>query len=179
MIEKIFYTVFKSIASLIIFLCIFIVGGLSALFIFQNIFSVPDTVVPSVIHENLETAQEMIYNAGLKIIISGEEHNNQIPKNLIIKQKPISDSVIKENREVKVILSKGRKFVTITIPNLKNKNYDEAVSIIKEYGLILGRVTLTNHFSIPKDQVITQIPEPGDILGEDKKINLLVSNGPY
>ncbi|MEA2021545.1 MAG: PASTA domain-containing protein [Candidatus Caldatribacteriota bacterium] len=179
MIEKIFYTVFKSIASLLFFLFIFIVAGLSALFVFQNIFSIPNTVVPSVIHDNLEIAQEKIYNAGLKIIISGEEHNNQLPKNLIIKQKPVSGSVIKENREVEVMLSKGRKLVTITIPDLKNKNYDKAVSIIKEYGLILGRVTLTNHFSIPKDQVITQIPEPGDILAEDKKINLLVSNGPY
>lgn len=179
MIEKIFYAVFKSVATFLFILFLVIIGGLSALFVFQNIFSVPDTVVPSVIHENLEIAQEKIYNAGLKIVISGEEYNNQVSENLIIKQKPDSGSVIKENREVEVILSKGRKLVAITIPDLKDKNYDEAVSIIKEYGLVLGKVTLTNHFSIPKGQVITQIPKPGNILTEDKKINLLVSNGHY
>ena len=179
MIKKIIYIIFKSIAFLLFFLFIFIVGGLSALFLYQNLFSVPDAIVPSVVYDNIEIAQEKIYAAGLKIIISGEEYNNQVKEKLIIKQKPNPNSVIKKNREVEVVLSKGRNFLTITIPDLKNKSLDEAISIIKEYGLDLGKITLTNHFSIPKDQVITQIPEPGETLVKDKKINLLVSDGPY
>ncbi|MEA1939188.1 MAG: PASTA domain-containing protein [Candidatus Caldatribacteriota bacterium] len=178
-IKKIFYSIFGSIASIFLILFIITAGGLSALLLFQNIFSVSDTTVPSVINDNIETAQRKIYASGLKIVISGEEFNNQIPKNIIIRQSPNQGTIIKQNREVKVVISKGKKLVSVTIPDLKNKQLKEAVSIIKEYNLILGRVTYTNHFSAAKDTVIAQVPESGNRAVENKKINLLVSKGNY
>lgn len=179
MIKKIFYFIFHSISFLLFILLILAIAGLSALYVFQNLFAVSDTTVPSVIYDDLEIAQEKINNARLKIIISKEEYNPQVAEGYIIEQKPEPGTVIKENREVEVILSKGKNLIAITIPDLQNKTLDEAISLIEEYGLVLGRVTLTNHFSIPKDQVITQIPAPGDMLLEDKRINLLISNGHY
>jgi len=179
MIKKVFCIILKSMTFLLLFLFIIAIGGLSALLVFQNIFSVPNVTVPSVVNDHIDVAQEKIYNAGLKIIVSGEEYNTQTAKNTIIKQKPDPGFVIKKNREVEVTLSKGRKILDLTVPDLKNKNIDEAVSIIEAYGLVLGRVTFTNHFSIPKDQVIAQVPEPGDISSEDNKVNLLISRGNY
>jgi len=179
MIKKIFFAIFKSISILSLFIFVLIFGGLTALFVFQNLFSVPDTIVPSVIGDHFEIAQEKIYDAGLRMVISGEEFNNQLDKNMIINQKPLPGNIIKENREVNVTISKGVKLVSINIPDLKNKNIDDAASIIEDHGLVLGRVTRTNHFSIPKDQVIAQVPKPGEILTDNKMINLLVSNGNY
>ena len=64
-------------------------------------------------------------------------------KNHIIEQNPIPDSKIKENREVKIVLSKGKKVELIEIPDLQNMSLNEAISLIEENGLILGRVTVT------------------------------------
>ena len=179
MIKKMVFFIFKSISFLLLAIVIIAIGGLSALYVFQNIFAVPDTIVPSVIGDNLKTAQEKINSTGLKIVVEKEEYNRQVEENHIIAQNPVPNSKIKENREVKIVLSKGKKVELIEIPDLQNMRLDEAISLIEENGMILGRVTVTHHFSVPKDRIISQVPAPGDILSDAKTINLLVSDGKY
>jgi len=142
-------------------------------------FDVSDTVVPSVIGDEIKVAQEKLYDAGLKIYISGEEFDERISRNKIISQDPAGGAKVKKNREIYVVASKGSKVIALTIPDLKNKELKEATAIIEEYGLILSRVTYTNHFSVLKDVVIAQTPEPGNIKTNSKEVNLLVSKGPY
>jgi len=178
-IARIFYFIFKPFITLIFLVFIVIAGGVCAFLVFQNAFYVPDTIVPSIIGNSLEVAQEKLYTAGLQIKVSGEEFNDKISQNSIIKQGPVAGSKVKEHREVYVVVSKGGKFSTINIPDLRNKELKEATTIIEEYGLTLGKITYTYHFTILKDKVITQVPEPGDINTQDKTVNLLVSKGSY
>lgn len=166
--------------TILFFLIFFIgAGGLCAFLIFQEVFYVPDTVVPSVIGNNLEVAQEKLNTAGLQIKISGEEFNENFFQNSVIKQDPLAGSKVKKQREIYVVVSKGGKSYTINIPDLRNKELKEAISIIRENGLTLGKVTYTNHFSIPKESIIAQVPEPGNVTTKDKIVNLLVSKGSY
>jgi serine/threonine-protein kinase len=178
-IGKIFRFVFKSFLTTAFIIFVVGAGALSALLAFQNMFDVSDTVVPSVIGDELNVAQEKLYNAGLKIYVSGEEFDERISRNKITTQDPASGVEVKKNREVYVVVSKGSKVMVLTIPDLKNKELKEATVIIEEFGLILGKITYTNHFSVPKDVVIAQIPEPGNVNSSSKDINLLVSKGPY
>jgi len=176
---KIFHSIFKIflITAFVIFAVI--AGVLCAFLVFQNVFDVSDTVVPSVIGDELNVAQEKLYNDGLKIYLSGEEFNERISPNKIINQDPASGAKVKMNREVYVVVSKGRNVMTLNIPDLRNKELDEATVLIEEYGLILGRITYTYHFTVPKDIVIAQTPEPGNVNLGSKEVNLLVSKGPY
>jgi serine/threonine-protein kinase len=176
---KIFHSIFKIflITAFVIFAVI--AGVLCAFLVFQNVFDVSDTVVPSVIGDELNVAQEKLYNDGLKIYLSGEEFNERISPNKIINQDPASGAKVKMNREVYVVVSKGRNVMTLNIPDLRNKELDEATVLIEEYGLILGRITYTNHFTVPRDVVIAQTPEPGNVNLGSKEVNLLVSKGPY
>ncbi|GAI97456.1 unnamed protein product, partial [marine sediment metagenome] len=129
--------------------------------------------------DELNVAQEKLYDAGLKIFVSGEEFDERISRNKIITQDPASGAKVKKNREVYVVISKGSKVIALNIPDLRNKELKEAADLIEEYGLVLDRITYTNHFSIPKNVVIAQIPEPGNINTNSKNINLLVSKGAY
>ncbi|MCK4309743.1 MAG: PASTA domain-containing protein [Candidatus Atribacteria bacterium] len=178
-IGRIFYFIFKPFITLIFLIFIVIAGGVCAFLIFQNVFYVPDTIVPSVIGDELGVAQEKLYTAGLQIKVSGEEFNENISQNSIIKQDPVAGSKVKEHREIYVVVSKGDKVITVNIPDLINKELKEAITIIQEYGLTLGKITYTYHFSIPKEKVIAQKPEPGNITSKDKTVNLLVSKGSY
>jgi len=178
-IGKIFRFIFKSFLTTAFIIFVVGAGGLSAFLVFQNVLDVSDTVVPSVIGDELKVAQEKLYDAGLKIYISGEEFDERISQNRIITQDPASGAKVKKNREVFVVVSKGSKVIALTIPELKNKELEEATALIEEFGLILGRITYTNHFSVPKDMVIAQTPEPGKIKINSKEVNLLVSKGPY
>jgi beta-lactam-binding protein with PASTA domain len=176
---KIFRFIFKLFLATAFIIFVVIAGATCAFLVFQNVFDVSDTVVPSVIGDELNVAQEKLYNAGLKIYVSGEEFDERISQNKIITQDPASGAKVKINREVYVVVSKGGKIMTLNIPDLRNKELNEAKALVEEYGLILGRITYTNHFSVPKDVVIAQTPEPGNINSSSKKVNLLVSKGPY
>jgi len=176
---KIFRFIFKSFLTTAFIIFVVGAGAFTAFLVFQNMFDVSDTVVPSVIGDELNVAQEKLYDAGLKIYVSGEEFDERISRNKIIAQDPASGAKVKKNREIYVVVSKGSKVIALTIPDLKNKELKEAAVIIEEFGLILSRITYTNHFSVPKDMVIAQTPEPGNINSNSKDVNLLVSKGPY
>ncbi|MBU1291623.1 MAG: PASTA domain-containing protein [bacterium] len=178
-IGKIFRVIFKSFLTTAFIIFAVIAGATCAFLVFQNVFDVSDTVVPSVIGDELNIAQEKLYDAGLKIYISGEEFDERIPQNKIIAQDPASGAKVKKNREIHVVVSKGSKVIALDIPDLRNKELKEATALIEEYGLILDKITYTNHFSVPKDVVIAQTPEPGNINSNSKNVNLLVSKGPY
>jgi serine/threonine-protein kinase len=178
-IVKIFNFILKSLVSIIFLIFIVIAGGVSAFIIYQNVYSVPNTVVPSVIGDELKVAQEKLYNAGLQIKVSGDEFDEKISLNKIITQDPASGSTVKKNREIYVVVSKGSKTITLNIPDLRSKELKEATAIIEEYGLTLGKVTYTYHFSVPQGVVIAQTPEPGNINSGNNTINLLVSKGSY
>lgn len=178
-IGKIFRFIFKSFLTTTFIICVVGAGATGAFLVFQNIFDVSDTVVPSVTGDELNAAQEKLYGAGLKIYVSGEEFDERISRNKIITQNPASGAKVKMNREVYVVVSKGSKIMALNIPDLKNKKLKEATVIIEEFDLILGRITYTNHFTVPKDVVITQNPEPGNINSNSKNVNLLVSKGQY
>ncbi len=178
-IGKIFRFIFKSFLTTAFIIFLVGAGALSALLAFQNMFDVSDTVVPSVIGDELNVAQEKLYDAGLKIYVSGEEFNEKISQNKIIAQDPAGRAKVKKNREIYVVVSKGSKVIALNIPDLRNKELKEATAIIEEYDLTLGKITYTYHFSLPKDVVIAQTPEPGNINSNSKNVNLLVSKGPY
>ena len=178
-IGKIFRFIFKSFLTTVFIIFVVGAGAFTALLAFQNMFDVSDTVVPSVIGDELNVAQEKLYDAGLKIYVSGEEFDERISRNKITTQDPVSGAKVKKNREIYVVVSKGSKVIALNIPDLKNKELKEATVIIEEYDLILGRITYTNHFTVPKDVVIAQTPEPGNINSNSKDVNLLVSKGPY
>jgi len=179
LIGKILRFISKSLLTTAFIFFVVGAGALSAFLVFQNVFNVSDTIVPSVVGDELKVAQGKLYNAGLKICISGEEFDEKISQNNIISQNPANGAKVKKNREVYVVVSKGSKVISLTIPDLKNKELEEATALIEEYGLILGKITYTNHFSVPKDMVIAQTPEPGNIKTNSNEINLLVSKGSY
>ena len=178
-IGKIFRFIFKSFLTTAFIIFIVGAGATCAFLVFQNMFDVSDTVVPSVIGDELNVAQEKLYNAGLNIYVSAEKFDERISRNKITTQDPVSGATVKKNREVYVVVSKGGKVIALDIPDLINKELKEATVIIEEYGLVLGRITYTNHFFVPKDVVIAQTPEPGNVKSNSKEINLLVSKGPY
>lgn len=177
--KSIFNFIIKFLGTVVVIILIIGLGTLTAFLLFEHIYYVGETIVPEVVGDSLSVAQQKLYKANLKISISAEEFDDQIPQNHILKQDPAAGTKLKQRREIKVVVSKGEKRVTINIPDVRNKNLEEAINIIKESGLTVGKVAYVSHFSIPKNKVISQTPEPGRAILEDNTINLLVSLGNY
>ncbi|GAH14178.1 unnamed protein product, partial [marine sediment metagenome] len=125
-IGKILRFIFKSFLATAFIIFVVGAGATCAFLVFQNMFDVSDTVVPSVIGDELNVAQEKLYDAGLKIYVSGEEFDERISQNKIITQDPVGGAKVKKNRKIYVVLSKGGKVMALNIPDIRNKELKEA-----------------------------------------------------
>ena len=108
-IGKIFRFIFKSFLTTVFIIFVVGAGAFTAFLAFQNVFDVSDTVVPSVIGDELNVAQEKLYDAGLKIYVSDEEFDEGVSSNKIVKQNPVSGTKVKKNREIYVVVAKVAK----------------------------------------------------------------------
>lgn len=78
--------------------------------------------VPLLIGKEMREAERIMAHLGLKLIVE-EDYSEDIPEGFIMKQIPLAGSVVERGKEVKVILSKGRRpFIEATVKEEKVKS---------------------------------------------------------
>lgn len=71
--------------------------------------------IPLLIGKEIEEAKRILSSSGLKLIIE-EDYSEDILFGFIMRQTPLAGSVVERGKEVKVILSKGKKpFIDVTV----------------------------------------------------------------
>jgi beta-lactam-binding protein with PASTA domain len=154
-----------------------IVFGASAYFTLNFIVKSEDTVVvPDLVEKDVIYALEILTEIGLNTKVKRSEYNSDIPKNHVIFQDPAPGAEIKKGRDVRIVISKGAK--TISMPNLKRLSVQQALIILEENGLRLGEKSLSFNNAIIKDDVVEHLPSPGSPVKRGESVNLLVSLGP-
>lgn len=135
------------------------------------------TEVPSFINENIKDIDILLENAQLE---EGEVKYDysSLPIGIIIDQKPKEGTQVPEHTEVDLVVSQGPEIKTILMPDLVEKNIDEAKRDIETSGLIVGEIDYEFDDNIEKNKVISQSIKAGTEIEENKVINLVVSKGP-
>ncbi|MFW6010909.1 MAG: PASTA domain-containing protein [Desulfosalsimonas sp.] len=166
-------TLLKYTAAFLIFA---IVAGLSAFFTLSFVIKSEDTVkVPELEGKNTVEALEILTDLGLNAKIRGSEYSDEIPEDHIIKQTPSSGEVIKKNRNVALIISKGPEVVTV--PDIRGQKRDRAEIILEKNGLAPGHISRSTSAEFAEDMVIAQHPEPQEKVSHTTPVNLLISKG--
>ncbi|MFP4194675.1 MAG: PASTA domain-containing protein [Desulfobacterales bacterium] len=154
-----------------------IIAGLSAFFTMSFVIKSEDTVkVPDLEGKNAVEALEMLTELELNTKVKGSEYSDEISENHIITQNPSPGEMIKKNRDVTLIISKGRE--SVTVPDLRGEKRDRAEIILEENGLPTGHISRSTSAEFTRDTVIAQYPEPGKTVTRDNSVNLLISTGP-
>ncbi|MCF8024110.1 MAG: PASTA domain-containing protein [Desulfobacteraceae bacterium] len=162
-------------AAIVVIFCI--IAGLSAFFTLSFVIKSQDTVtVPELEGKNVVKALELLSELGLNTKVSGSEYSDMVSKNQIIRQDPAAGEVIKKNRDVTLVVSKGPE--TVAVPDLKGRKPGRAELVVEENGLELGHITRTRFSGAEKDSVIAQYPQAGKTVKRNIPVNLLVSTGP-
>lgn len=162
-------------AAFVIIFCIF--AGLSAFFTLSFVIKSEDTVmVPDLKGKNVVEALETLTKLGLNTKVSGSEYTDRFSENRVLYQDPAAGEVIKKNRDVSIIISKGTE--TVAVPDLKNQPQERSEIVLEENGLNTGNISLTSHPGVKKQNVIAQFPETGRTVKRGTPVNLLVSTGP-
>jgi len=157
-------------------LAFILVAGISAYLTLALIIKSEDTViVPSLEGNDVVYALELLTELELNTKVKGSEYTADIPKNYVVFQEPQPGAEIKKGRDVKIILSKGPK--TVSMPNLLDLSLQQANIILEEYGICQGELSRTYNKKVEKDHIIAQVPSQGTMISRGGCVDLLISMG--
>lgn len=133
--------------------------------------------VPSLVNKDLETAQELIQKADLKVKLE-YKNSETIPENVVISQDPESGSRVEPGTRIYLVISQGEEVKYVIMSKLTGSNIEEAKREILKLDLEIGDITYQPSEDIEKDIVTWQSYNQGTELETKTAVDLFVSSGP-
>lgn len=131
--------------------------------------------VPDVRRVTVEQGRLILENGRLFLLVESETEDPSIPEGSIINQSPLPGSLVKKGTPISVVISKGKK--GITIPNFSSVPLNEARKILAKMGLKVGSITEQSSDFIAKGSIISTFPSPNSIVKQGEIIDLVLSRG--
>ncbi|HOO96480.1 MAG TPA: PASTA domain-containing protein [Caldisericia bacterium] len=129
--------------------------------------------VPNFVNMNTQTAERIAAKSEIKLLKSGEEYSEYVPKGNIISQDPLPSGLIKTSREVNIVVSMGKR--SIPVPDLVGKSFGDARKILTDLNLHVGSITEVETYKDQVGNVIKQHPPKGTDIHIDGKVDLTVA----
>lgn len=168
----------------------FILLGLVSGYLAFKALSFSKTVdVPDLRGKTLIEANGLLTKKRLYLKVEGEDYDPQIVPGRIVRQDVPAGNKVKEQRGIKVFLSKGPK--VWSIPELTGQTIEEAEPAIAKSGLRIEKIIHLHSDSVEKDKIIAQRPNPDEVAwgspsqkpeesgARQYGLSLIVSSGPY
>jgi len=146
----------------------------SAFFSFGKFWSNSEVTVLNVVGKQADIARSMLEHQNLRVSVS-EAFNDKVPAGFIVSQYPEAGSVVKEQRMIVLVISKGGEVTTV--PDLRGLSRREAELQIKNAGLVVGKVDEQFNADVPADTIITQQPRSPAQVNKNTPIDLVISKG--
>ena len=121
-------------------------------------------------------AERVLNRAGLKLRVGSEKYNPKIAEDTILDGFPPAGKMVRQGREVTVVISKGEE--PIALYDFNELSLTRARQIITRDGMKLGQVTEQYHDRVPPGYICNQYPPPGTPFRRSEPINLTISKGP-
>jgi len=158
--------------SSLLFLILFF---LSAVIFSQVLLKSEAVTVPDLTGKTVAQAKAELAKKDLAVAQKGTESNDRWDKGLIVRQDPAAGSKIRVTKVVQVWTSSGSE--KVTVPNLGGKSLEETLTMLREAGLLKGKLTQVHTPRLPAGRVLGQKPEPGTVVERNSQVGLLLSQG--
>ncbi len=131
--------------------------------------------VPDLSNMPLEQAKNVLKSLNLEIDAINYVYDEKVEKDFVISNIPAPNTPVPIKTLVTLIVSKGKKPEFVLVPNLIGKTLDEAEKILKEAGLVLGKISFEKNEEYIPETVIKQSIIPGKNVVYGDTINVIVS----
>ena len=141
-------------------------------------------VVPNVLGETQQAAEQAIEAAGFKVGSVDEGWSDEYAKGEVMEQHPTADgsSTAPEGSEINIVISQGQQEEEVAqkeVPDLsKAANEDEARKMLREVGLEPGEVKQEPSDDVDEGKIMNQSPDAGTMVDEGSTVDFTVSSGP-
>ncbi len=133
--------------------------------------------VPNVVGKKDETAQKELIDAGLVVGEVGYEYDDKVAKGKVVSQSIKAGKKVEPGTSIKIVVSNGKKpDEKVKVPNLGNKTYQEAKSLLESYGLVAA-----NGGEEESDEAIGKVcrwSSAGKSVKKGTTITVWISSGP-
>ena len=168
------------VAVIIVFTLIFIIGKAAGVFKIPNSTNTESAdnkvVVPSLVGEKKEIAEEMCEKKNLVMEVVKEKYSNEYKAGYIMEQHTKAGTKVERKTVIEVVVSKGVN--EIEIPDVSNMTEDEAWDLLKKKGFTKRGTPKTEyHDTIEKGNVIRTTPAAGEIVTDETEIVMVISKG--
>ena len=167
----------KYFRFILLFLSLLNIFFLSATIAYQVTKSGEMTTLPDLGGMYLEEARLELSKQKLFVVQSGVQLHNHYEQGKIISHDPPPDAKVKLNEVVKVVISAGKKKVSVL--NFRGRALQAILSTLQETGLRKGRVSHVHTSQYAAGKIISQYPPPDEEVGINTRINMLVSQGDH
>jgi len=134
-----------------------------------------EVLVPDLVGHDTVYALDLLTSLGLNIKVGGFMWSETVPKNFIASQEPDSGTWLKQDRDVKVIISRGSK--RVRVPKLVGTKLREAKLVLAQNGLQIGGICRIPASQYPRGTIIAQKPEFLQEIERGQSVDFLISNG--
>jgi beta-lactam-binding protein with PASTA domain len=170
--------VVRNIALLIIvFICAFLAVALVTFLALRK--GPPEVAVPKVTNKDLIEGLIILQKKNLRAVIDPRYFSDQ-PKNTIVEQVPKAGSVVRERKDIKLIVSKGpiisivEDYTGMTITFVQNRLQE--IFSFQGKTIKIGNVTQVAS-DYPEGTIVGQYPPPDTPITNVDTIDLIVSKG--
>lgn len=165
-------SMFKGASVVLSFVLFFFI--LQSLY-FRYIKAIPEVSVPHVIGTDVSKAEQLLDQYQLRSIVGGSRFHPYIEEGNIIESKPPAGRIVKENRVVRLFVSKG--VGPTLVPDLIGYSRDTIEDIIVNKGLLIEIFDEKYSTQYPSGTVIDQVPSPNLFIGPSENVKLILSKG--
>ncbi len=130
--------------------------------------------VPKIIGSSQKEAVVMLEEKGLKLKVVNRIHSD-METDHIISQRPGAGEIVKEGREIEVVISLGMEMVEV--PNVVGETLEDASFILKNEGLHIGEVGKVNDPEVAEGIVVAQNPVKGRNIKLGERVDITISSG--
>jgi beta-lactam-binding protein with PASTA domain len=169
--------IFHKLLRFGIYSVIFLVALLCSLYLTSKwiVQSEEEVLVPDLVGRDTVYALDLLTSLGLNIKVGGFMWSETVPKNFIASQKPDSGTWLKQDRDVKVIISRGSK--RVRVPKLVGTKLREAKLVLAQNGLQLGGICRIPASHYTRGTIIAQKPEFLQEIERGQSVDFLISSG--
>lgn len=166
----------KKVMWITIILFILLASGVAALFIVPNLMQPDDVTIPDVTGMEYDEAKDQLQSLNLKTE-KEMAFSDEVNEGDVISSDPSSDSIVKEESTVALVVSQGKE--TVTFSDYVGEDYSQIKQLLEDNGFD-EVIAYDKTSDRTPGEIITQIqPAPDlDVVPSETRVIFEISSGP-
>ena len=167
----------KVLSSIVGLILLFVIA-LTATILISNLTRPKEVQIPDLVGKTVDEVKQILEENKIKYVEEGQEYSTEYEEGRIISQDPpyVENRKIKQNTEIKVVVSLGTE--TTTVPKLKGLTKEEAEDAAEEAKIKLEFEEATSK-TVEAGIIIDQEVDEGETInaGETVKVTISIGTG--